>query len=265
MLLNVYLPGAQALEARYPVVNLFGATLGAKHRRHEDPSLTPADHARRVFGPSCAVRDARTAEEPPAAAASSAADESFVSAALRGDTTASARNYARPPTTKGLRERLQAMSAQALSSVQPPGALRCASPAAALNTRLLLLIGLPSHGGLRRRREAARASWMTHPLHGASVAACFLVSAHGPKPITSEMVAEHGRHGDLLFLDAPETPWLIRNRTRYSGFSKLGRGMPTFKQCAARSTRPPQPSPSPSPSPSPAPAPAPSPAPYPYP
>ena len=45
-------------------------------------------------------------------------------------------------------------------------------------------------------------------------------------------MAEHAAHGDLLFLDAPETSTLITGRTRYSNFTKLGRGMPTFKQFA---------------------------------
>ena len=46
------------------------------------------------------------------------------------------------------------------------------------------------------------------------------------------MRAEHAAHGDMLFLDAPETPWLIQRPTKYSGFQKKGRGMPTFKQYA---------------------------------
>lgn len=36
----------------------------------------------------------------------------------------------------------------------------------------------------------------------------------------------------MLFLDAPETPYIIRTPTRYSNFTKMGRGMPTFKQYA---------------------------------
>eukprot|EP00908_Phaeocystis_cordata_P012672 Transcript_23673.p3 GENE.Transcript_23673~~Transcript_23673.p3 ORF type:complete len:98 (-),score=32.98 Transcript_23673:4-297(-) len=28
----------------------------------------------------------------------------------------------------------------------------------------------------------------------------------------------------------PETPWLLKQPTKYSGYTKRGRGMPTFKQ-----------------------------------
>ena len=35
----------------------------------------------------------------------------------------------------------------------------------------------------------------------------------------------------LLLLDVPETRMLIVQPTRYSNYTKMGRGMPTFKQC----------------------------------
>ena len=39
-------------------------------------------------------------------------------------------------------------------------------------------------------------------------------------------------HGDLLLLDTPETGQLLTQPTKYSKFTKAGRGMPTFKQFA---------------------------------
>ena len=36
----------------------------------------------------------------------------------------------------------------------------------------------------------------------------------------------------MLFLHSPETPWLIKSFTKYSGGLRKGRGMPTFKQYA---------------------------------
>ena len=46
------------------------------------------------------------------------------------------------------------------------------------------------------------------------------------------MRAEQKEHGDMLFLHSPETPWLIKSFTKYSGGLRKGRGMPTFKQYA---------------------------------
>ena len=43
---------------------------------------------------------------------------------------------------------------------------------------------------------------------------------------------EQAAHGDITLVDAPETHWLIKTPTKYSGYTKLGRGMPTFKQFA---------------------------------
>ena len=46
------------------------------------------------------------------------------------------------------------------------------------------------------------------------------------------MQAERDAHGDVLLVDAPESRALLKRPTRYSNFSKQGRGMPTFKQFA---------------------------------
>lgn len=112
--------------------------------------------------------------------------------------------------------------------------LTCSSPASEINARAVLLLGVPSSPtatGLKRR-DAIRASWMRGEHVGRRVVVCFLLSARTPHEQLAPMRAEHAAHGDMLFLDAPETPWLIQRPTKYSGFQKKGRGMPTFKQYA---------------------------------
>ena len=112
--------------------------------------------------------------------------------------------------------------------------LTCSSAAKAINGQVVLLLGVPSSPtptGLKRR-SAIRASWMRDERVGSSVLVCFLLSARTPEEQLATMRAEHKEHGDMLFLDAPETPWLIQNNTKYSGGLRKGRGMPTFKQYA---------------------------------
>ena len=119
------------------------------------------------------------------------------------------------------------------TSSAPP--LRCGSSAAAMAASgVVLLLGVPSSptatGVLRR--AAIRASWLQDERVGRSVVVCFLLSSRTPAAQMAPMREEHKTHGDLLFLDAPETPWLITENTKYSGFLRKGRGMPTFKQYA---------------------------------
>lgn len=112
--------------------------------------------------------------------------------------------------------------------------LRCTTgDAAAVNRRALLLVGVPSSPSPkgRKRRDAIRAAWMQDPLVTTSmVAVCFLLSAETPQPNLAELERERAAHGDVLLVEAPETPWLIHNATRYSNGTRRGRGMPTFKQ-----------------------------------
>jgi len=111
--------------------------------------------------------------------------------------------------------------------------LRCTSDAVAVNGRALLVIGVPSAPSAkgRRRRDAIRAAWMQDPLVATSVVmVCFLLSAETPQPSLAELESERAAHGDVLLVDAPETPWLLRRPTRYSNGTRRGRGMPTFKQ-----------------------------------
>ena len=114
----------------------------------------------------------------------------------------------------------------------PP--LSCRSPAATINARAVLLLGVPSSPTPtgRMRRDAIRASWMRDARVGRSVVVCFLLSALTPEGQLAPMLAEQAEHGDMLFLNAPETSALITSNTRYSGGLKRGRGMPTFKQYA---------------------------------
>ena len=112
--------------------------------------------------------------------------------------------------------------------------LRCSSAASAVDSRVMLVLGVPSSPNAkgRERRAAIRDGWMRDERVGRSVVGCFLLSSQTPEPMLGELKAEAARHGDLLFLDAPETPWLITQPTKYSGYKKKGRGMPTFKQFA---------------------------------
>ena len=116
-------------------------------------------------------------------------------------------------------------------AVQSP-ALKCSSDAAAVQAHVLLLIGVPSSPTSkgRKRRAAIRAAWMQDAHVGRSVVVCFLLSAETPQPQLAELQAEAAEHGDVMLVDAPETPWLIRRATSYSNGTKRGRGMPTFKQ-----------------------------------
>lgn len=241
----------QALTKRYPSPELFSV------RNVEDDTRTAAKHAARLF-PKCAVDDVRTSDAGPVRqlAGAHGPGESFVSSAL-GSIPAERRIFPAPPNVIELRKRLRDASAYAVAHVESAattaaattstasssgagrdtssssgGSLRCASPARALDERLLMLIGLPTTARDPRRREAARESWMQHPAYGRSIGACFLLSAHAPAAELDAMVAEHRTYGDLLLLDAPETRWLITRTTKYSNFTKMGRGMPTFKQYA---------------------------------
>ena len=129
--------------------------------------------------------------------------------------------------------RCQITARQPPRSLAAHGRLRCDSNATAVNNRALMLIGVPSSPNAkgRKRRDAIRAAWM----QDASIATgdavvCFLLSAETPQPMLSALQAELSTYGDLLLIDAPETPWLIRSATRYSNGTRRGRGMPTFKQ-----------------------------------
>ncbi len=112
--------------------------------------------------------------------------------------------------------------------------LRCDSPAAAVNAHAVLLLGVPSSPTAtgRLRRSAIRDSWLNDEHVGRTVVVCFLLSSRTPSDALEPMRREQAEHGDMLFLDAPETPWLITQPTKYSGYKKRGRGMPTFKQYA---------------------------------
>ena len=218
---------SQALSRRYPSVDLNGPMRG------EDFSLDAAAHALRKL-PKCAVFDHRTSTSERTVALPADIDgpgESFTSSALRG--TTSTRLVAPLADNDLLRTRLREASAGALTRL-PRGTLRCGSSSRSLDYGLLILLGLPttalSPGS--GRRDAARTSWMAHAAYGRSVAACFLLSAHGPRDETAALITEQGAYADLLLLDVPETRALITAKTAYSNFTRLGRGMPTFKQYA---------------------------------
>lgn len=231
-----------ALEARYRIEQLYD---------HKRPTASVVDNARRLL-PNCSsggrshessgfprlhaqqsqrggsngdgLEGEREGDGTPPERRFRLAEESFVVRALRGSSHESARS---------LRKRLHRLSPGFPRNPQA-GELRCASSAMVLNRRALVLLGIPtSHNG-RARRDAARQSWMNGrdaSLEG--VVGCFVMSAHyrGGRTLDG-LVREAQRYGDILFVDAPETKWLITQKTGYSKFQKYGRGMPTFKQFA---------------------------------
>ena len=212
---------------RYPSPDLFHVG----HPRDENKARGAAEYARLYFA-NCDAADGRSSNASIVRmlASEDGPRESFTSAALKEPPDAE-RIHPDPPALGALRTRLRQASASATADTAD---LRCGSPIEALDRRLLILIGLPSSADLSRRREAARDSWMAaHPAYGKSVGACFLLSAHEPEPTTiNKLVSEQAKHGDLLLLNAPETKWLIKANTKYSNFTRGGRGMPTFKQYA---------------------------------
>jgi len=136
-------------------------------------------------------------------------------------------------------ERAQAiaLAARLPSTASPPpasGRLHCDDPATLLNAKTFLMVGVPSSATPvgRKRRDAARSSWMSSPLNGDAMLACFLLSAHYSEDKFDGLLSEARQHRDMLFLQAPETNVLIREKTRYSNFTAFGRHMPTFKQFA---------------------------------
>lgn len=122
--------------------------------------------------------------------------------------------------------RKAAPTAQRASCMSPPSKFE--------QSRILLLLGVPSSPTAtgEKRRRAARGSWMRHETVGFEALGCFLLSSHTNGTAMAALQAEQASHSDLLFLDAPETPWLITTPTKYSRYRRLGRGMPTFKQYA---------------------------------
>jgi hypothetical protein len=117
----------------------------------------------------------------------------------------------------------------------PPPQLSCASRSVDLDAQLLMMIGVPSGASRQsaQRRHEARATWMTSPQVGSSVGVCFLLSAYGELPPRGEgWAAEAEENGDVLLLQVAETRQLLTANTRYSNYTRHGRGMPTFKQFA---------------------------------
>ncbi|KAL1523314.1 hypothetical protein AB1Y20_018260 [Prymnesium parvum] len=202
----------EPLLARYPQHNLFD---------HTSPHASAAASAARLT-PRCALgSEAKAHGDARPKRTANADGESFVLAALRG---------ARSPRAAALRARLAA--APRLAGGE---GLRCGSGAAALDAQTLVLLALPTTHRGEARRRAARLSWLggAAARRRGAVVGCFVLSAQyrGGRTL-DRLVGEAAAHEDMMFVDAPETKWLITNRTGYSGFRSRGRGMPTFKQFA---------------------------------
>lgn len=91
---------------------------------------------------------------------------------------------------------------------------------------LLGVIASPTAVGLSRRM-ASRRTWMTNVAADEAVLVRFIMSAQGDPHGT--LRREATIHRDLLLVDAPETPMVISDATKYSNYTRRGRGMPTFK------------------------------------
>ena len=64
------------------------------------------------------------------------------------------------------------------------------------------------------RRAAIRSSWLQHEAVGGTVGACFLLSKLTAQPELAALELEAKARGDVLLLDAPETPWLVTRPTK---------------------------------------------------
>ena len=91
---------------------------------------------------------------------------------------------------------------------------------------LLGVIASPTAVGLSRRM-ASRRTWMTNVAADEAVLVRFVMSAQGDPHGT--LRREATIHRDLLLVDAPETPMVVSDGTKYSNYTRRGRGMPTFK------------------------------------
>ena len=187
------------------------------------PRGQPAAAAARSMFPRCALNRTLRSGLP------TAFDDSFVARAL-----APAANHVHKPREAGtLAARLQRAARE--RSTRAHRRLSCDSSASALDAALLIVFGIPSMGTDRLatlRRRAARHTWLQHSAVGHRAVACFLVSAFEAAGPLETLEAEAVAEGDLLFLQAPETPMLVTQPTKYSAHRRLGRGMPTFKQYA---------------------------------
>ena len=213
----------------YP--SCFGKALRQKYKLHtvfrKGGFYEPVESAAALF-PGCAPLPRR--------AAAPSDGPSFVDLALEPSTRDAT---AAPPTAdeaaavRGLQGRLRD-ARKAARGAHGGARLVCDSSAARLDGEAQLLLGVPSYHGptASGRRAGARASWMRSALVGQRLAVCFLLSAHYGAGSLTLLEKEAAEHGDMLFLDEKETPQILTQPTRYSGFSKHGRGMPTFKQFA---------------------------------
>ena len=226
-------------------ISCFGADLQRRYKVHalfkpgELPWKEPVQNAERVFsrlGRNCTA--APPPPPPPSSPPSPASLLGFAYAALAisADLHASVGKGGPAPLPASRRAALQALqAAAAAAAARRAPRLSCASRSVDLDAQLLMMIGVPSGASLQsaQRRHEARTTWMTSPQVGTSVGVCFLLSAYGELPPRGEgWAAEAEANGDVLLLQVAETRQLLTANTRYSNYTKRGRGMPTFKQFA---------------------------------
>lgn len=222
---------------------------GDLHRRYKVHALfvprqlpwrEPVQNAQRLFsrlGRNCTAGP--LPPPPPSSPPSPASLFGFAYAALAPseDLHASVGKEGPAPLPASRRAALQALQAPAwAAAARRAPRLSCASRSVDLDAQLLMMVGVPSGASRQcaQRRHEARATWMSSPHVGRSVGVCFLLSAYDDElPSRGEgWAAEAEEHGDVLLLQVAETRALLTANTRYSNYTKRGRGMPTFKQFA---------------------------------
>lgn len=232
----------RAIEKRYAVHNLFTGSLAnhapAAVRAPEviGCSSQPPYSAGRPPSPSAGVSLAHAAllpsppppPGPPDPLADAPALDSASAAIALGATGG------RLDAGRLLKQLRDAESLRTAAEAPEAGPLRCSADSALINERALALLGVPSAPGPAGllRRALARASWLKSPEVGFNVTVCFVLSAYVPPDEAAALVAEAAEHGDMLFLPVAESHMILRAKTKYSNYTKMGRGMPTFKQFA---------------------------------
>ena len=109
--------------------------------------------------------------------------------------------------------------------------MRCDGPAAAVEERILLAIGIasaPSPVG-RLRRRASRQTWARS---SPSALACFLLSTRGPAEQQAPLQREAARQHDMLFFNVAEKGTLTAEQAKRAGFKSRTHGHCVLKNWA---------------------------------
>lgn len=100
-----------------------------------------------------------------------------------------------------------------------PDACTCARGCSEGPLTLFAVATTPTAQGLARR-QAMRRTWFPSPTMASM--GCFIIGRNGVGAVEGE--------SDVAIVDEDETDQIYRKNTRYSGYKRAGRRMPTFKQ-----------------------------------